>query len=132
MKALFPHAATTRGVTVRVVVSYLADQSQPTDGRWAWAYHVRIENEGEGQVQLLSRHWLIRDGNGVLHEVKGDGVIGEQPVIEPGGAYDYVSACPLGTRNGSMEGSYQMVAEDGGTFDAVIPRFELTVPAVTT
>src|SRR3546814_4152712 len=69
LKALFPHAATTRGVTVRVVVSYLADQSEPADGRWFWAYHVRIEHEGEGQVQLLSRHWLIRDGNGVLHEI---------------------------------------------------------------
>lgn len=128
MKALFPHAATTRGVTVRVSASYLPDQSQPDAGRWFWAYHVRIENDGDVPVQLLTRYWIIRDGNGVTQEVRGEGVIGEQPVIAPGDSYDYVSGCPLGTQYGTMEGSYQMVAEDGSSFDAVIPRFQLTVP----
>ena len=128
MKAFFPHAATTRGVTVRVAASYLPDQSQPEASRWFWSYHVRIENEGAAAVQLLSRHWLIRDANGVQHEVKGDGVVGEQPVIQPGASFDYVSGCPLNTRHGSMEGSYLMVM-DGYRFGAVIPRFTLSIPA---
>jgi ApaG protein len=113
---------------VRVSASYLPDQSQPDAGRWFWAYHVRIENDGDVPVQLLTRYWIIRDGNGVTQEVRGEGVIGEQPVIAPGDSYDYVSGCPLGTQYGTMEGSYQMVAEDGSSFDAVIPRFQLTVP----
>lgn len=129
MKALFPHAVTTRGVTVRVAVSYLADQSQPAAFQWFWAYHVRIENDGDSAVQLMSRHWIIRDAQGNVQEVKGDGVVGEQPVIMPGESYDYVSACPLNTPSGTMEGSYHMVVEDGGSFEAVIPRFPLTVPA---
>ncbi len=130
MKALFPHAITTRGVTVRVAVSYLAEQSNPATDRWFWSYHVRIENDGDQAVQLISRHWLIHDGNDVLHEVQGDGVVGEQPMIQPGASYDYVSGCPLNTRNGRMEGAYQMVAEDGSVFDVLVPRFELAIPAV--
>lgn len=131
MTALFPHAAETRGVTVRVSVSFLADQSEPAKGRWFWAYHIRIENGGRQPVQLLTRHWTITDGRGGRHEVRGDGVVGEQPVIDPGASYDYVSGCPLHTPTGAMEGSYRMVAEDGSTFDAVIPRFALLAPAVT-
>jgi ApaG protein len=129
-KVLFPHSATTRGVTVRVSVSFLPEQSEPAKGRWFWAYHIRIENDGKQAVQLLTRHWTITDGRGRRHEVRGDGVVGEQPVIEPGQSYDYVSGCPLQTPTGTMEGSYHMVAEDGSTFEAAIPRFPLIGPAV--
>ena len=130
MKSLFPHAETTRGVTVRVSVSFLPEQSEPARGRWFWAYHIRLENEGPMAVQLLTRHWLITDGRGARHEVEGEGVVGEQPVIEPGGAYDYVSGCPLATPTGAMEGSYRMIGEDGSTFDVAIPKFALIAPAV--
>lgn len=131
MKALFPHAAATRGVTVRVSVSYLPEQSEPERGRWFWAYHVRIENEGEAAVQLLTRHWVITDGRGARHTVEGEGVVGEQPLIEPGASFDYVSGCPLATPTGAMQGSYRMVDEHGAVFDAEIPRFPLRAPAVT-
>jgi ApaG protein len=130
MNALFPHHATTDGVTVRVSVSFLPEQSDLPRGRWFWAYHIRVENGGDQGVQLLYRHWIITDGRGQKHEVRGEGVVGEQPVIEPGGAYDYVSGCPLETPTGAMEGSYKMVAEDGSSFDAVIPRFPLIAPVV--
>jgi ApaG protein len=128
VKALFPHSATTRDVTVRVSVSFLPEQSEPAKGRWFWAYHVRIENEGDEAVQLISREWTISDALGGRHEVQGEGVVGEQPVIEPGGAFDYVSGCPLTTPTGTMEGQYHMVASDGGTFAATIPRFPLVAP----
>jgi len=130
MNALFPHSATTQGVTVRVSVSFLPEQSDLPRGRWFWAYHIRLENAGNQAVQLLYRHWEITDGRGVKHEVRGEGVVGEQPVIEPGGSYDYVSGCPLETPTGAMEGSYRMVGEDGSSFDAVIPRFPLIAPVV--
>lgn len=129
MKALFPHERETRGVTVRVSVSYLPEQSQPAHGRWFWAYHIRIENGGDSAVQLLTRHWLITDGRGAHQTVDGEGVVGDQPVIDPGESYDYVSGCPLQTPNGSMEGHYGMVDEDGDAFDAAIPRFPLMAPA---
>ncbi|PTQ08510.1 Co2+/Mg2+ efflux protein ApaG [Sphingomonas oleivorans] len=130
MKALFPYAATTRGVTVRVAVSFLAEQSDPQQGRWFWAYHIRIENEGPAAVQLISRYWMITDGRGGQQEVEGEGVVGEQPVILPGQSYDYVSGCPLQTPTGAMEGSYHMVSEDGSAFEVTIPRFPLVGPAV--
>jgi ApaG protein len=130
MNALFPHHATTQGVTVRVSVSFLPEQSDLPRGRWFWAYHIRLENSGNQAVQLLYRHWEITDGRGTKHEVRGEGVVGEQPVIEPGGSYDYVSGCPLETPTGAMEGSYRMVGEDGVAFDAVIPRFPLIAPVV--
>ena len=128
MKALFPHAETTRDVTVRVSVSYLPDQSEPARGRWFWSYHIRIENHGTRAVQLLTRHWIITDGRGARHEVDGEGVVGQQPVIEPGAAYDYVSGCPLATPSGQMRGRYRMIAEDGTMFDVAIPRFPLVAP----
>jgi len=130
MKALFPHQATTRDVTIRVSVSFLPEQSEPGRGHWFWAYHIRIENGGEHAVQLVTRHWVIVDGRGGRQEVRGEGVVGEQPVIEPGGSYDYVSGCPLHTPTGAMEGSYRMVADDGSSFDVTIPRFALIGPAV--
>ncbi len=130
MKALFPNAATTDGVTVRVSVSYLPEQSEPERGRWFWAYHIRLENEGAETVQLLTRHWVITDGRGARHSVEGEGVVGEQPVIEPGASFDYVSGCPLATPSGAMQGNYRMVREDGALFDVEIPRFSLFAPAV--
>ncbi len=130
VRALFDVAETTRGVTVRVSVSYLAEQSEPARGRWFWAYHIRIENDGAGAVQLLTRHWIITDGRGARHSVEGEGVVGEQPLIAPGASYDYVSGCPLSTTTGMMQGSYRMVDEDGATFDVVIPKFALHAPTV--
>ena len=130
MKELFPHAATTAGVTVRVAVSYLPEQSEPERGRWFWAYHIRIENEGAQTVQLLTRHWVITDGRGARHSVEGEGVIGEKPVIAPGDSYDYVSGCPLATPTGSMQGSYRMISADGARLDVAIPKFALLAPAV--
>ena len=130
MKALFPNAATTDGVTVRVSVSYLPEQSEPERGRWFWAYHIRLENEGTETVQLLTRPWVITDGRGARHSVEGEGVVGEQPVIEPGASFDYVSGCPLATPSGEMLGNYRMVREDGAIFDVEIPRFSLFAPAV--
>jgi len=130
LKALFPHAATTDGITVRVSVSYLPEQSEPRRGRWFWAYHIRVENAGARAVQLLTRHWVITDGRGARHSVEGEGVVGEQPLIEPGTSFDYVSGCPLATPSGAMQGSYRMVDDRGRGFDVAIPRFALLAPAV--
>jgi ApaG protein len=128
MKALFPFAETTRGITVRVSVSFLPEQSEPAKGRWFWAYHVRIENEGQMAAQLMTRRWEITDGRGAKSLVEGDGVVGDQPVVMPGASYDYVSGCPLTTPSGHMQGSFGMVAEDGSSFDVAIPKFLLTAP----
>ncbi|MFT3978193.1 MAG: Co2+/Mg2+ efflux protein ApaG [Sphingomonas bacterium] len=130
MKALFPYQETTHGVTVRVSVSYLPEQSEPARGRWFWAYHIRIENDGEQTVQLLTRHWIITDARGARHNVEGEGVIGDKPVIAPGGSYDYVSGCPLATSSGSMRGHYRMMGANGAMFDVTIPHFALLAPAV--
>jgi ApaG protein len=130
VKALFPNVAETRGIVVRVVVSYLPEQSEPQRGRWFWAYHVRLENEGTQAVQLLTRHWIITDGRGARHSVEGEGVVGEQPMIAPGASFDYVSGCPLATPTGAMQGRYHMIGEDGSAFDVDIPKFVLLAPAV--
>ena len=122
---LFPNMAVTRGIAVRVAVSYLAEQSDPSSNRWFWSYHVRIENGGEVAVQLLSRSWRITDERGTVHEVHGEGVVGEMPLIAPAASFDYVSGCPLDTPSGTMSGSYRMVDEDGTAFDVDIPRFHL-------
>lgn len=127
--SFFPYAETSGTVTVRVSVSYLPEQSHPSLGRWFWAYHVRIENHGPAAVQLLTRHWRIVDGHGETSEVEGEGVVGEQPLIQPDGAFDYVSGCPLPTPEGSMIGSYTMVGADGETFLVAIPFFHLSMPA---
>jgi len=129
LSVLFPKVATTRDISVRVAVSYLAEQSNPSLNRWFWSYHIRIENRSEVSVQLLSRSWRIVDGRGATHEVHGEGVVGETPLIAPGGSFDYVSGCPLDTSGGAMSGTYRMVDENGGLFDVVIPRFELIGPA---
>jgi ApaG protein len=130
MAVLFPHVATTDDIKVRVAVSYLADQSAPATGRWFWSYHIRIENHSSVSVRLLSRHWRIRDGRGALHEVRGEGVVGETPLIASGASFDYVSGCPLATPTGAMEGSFRMVSADGDLMTVAIPPFRLVGPAV--
>ena len=130
MNPLFPFHATTRDVIVHVAVSFLPEQSEPDRGRWFWAYHIRIENQGDQPVQLLTRNWTITDGRGVQSRVQGEGVVGEQPVVQPGRSYDYVSGCPLATPTGAMQGSYHMIGANGETFDVAIPRFALIAPAV--
>ena len=123
--SLFPFAAETRGFVVRVSVSYLAEQSEPVRRRWFWAYHIRVENESDMAAQLVSRHWEITDARGALNIVDGEGVIGEQPLIHPGGSYDYVSGCPLATMSGAMVGTFSMLGEDGSFFNIDIPRFTM-------
>jgi ApaG protein len=116
------------GIRVRVRPSYLAGQSDPDAGRWVWAYQVEIENRREGPVQLIARHWVITDAKGHVEEVRGSGVVGEQPVIQPGDRYAYASGCPLSTSSGSMVGSYAMTDDLGRHFEAAIPAFSLDVP----
>lgn len=125
---LFPDVAVTGDLTVRVAVSFLTEQSAPDQGRWFWSYHIRIENGGERTVQLMERYWRIVDGRGNVHEVRGQGVVGEMPVITPGDSYDYVSGCPLDTPAGSMRGHYIFVDEDGAQITAEIPEFSLLSP----
>jgi ApaG protein len=121
--------ATTRGVRVRVESSYVPERSSPREGRYFFAYRVRIANVGEETVQLVSRHWVITDGDGRVEHVQGPGVVGEQPVLEPGESFEYTSFCPLPTPIGSMHGTYQMVAAGGSRFDAEIAPFSLAVPS---
>jgi len=123
--------ATTRGVKVEVESQYVPDQSHPERDYYFFSYHVTITNLGEENVQLLNRHWIITNAEGKVEEVKGPGVVGEQPTLEPGESFDYTSFCPLNTPVGTMEGSYQMVKEDGETFDAKIPTFQLSQEGVT-
>jgi len=120
--------ATTRGIRVEVRTSYVPDRSSPADSQYFFAYRIRISNLGEETVQLLSRHWIISDGEGNTEHVRGPGVVGEQPVLEPGGAFEYTSFCPLRTPIGSMHGSYRMVTAGGSAFDAEIAPFSLAVP----
>ena len=129
LDAFFDDSETTDGVTVRVVTNFLEDQSVPTQARWFWSYHIRLENHRDDPVQLLSRHWKITDGRGNISHVDGDGVIGEQPLLQPGSSHDYVSGCPLPTPSGMMEGNYRFIRADGSTFLVEIPRFRLVAPA---
>jgi ApaG protein len=118
----------TRGVRVLVQPRYMPEQSEPSKSHFLFAYHVTIRNESEITLQLLSRHWVITDGEGKVEEVRGPGVVGYQPVLKPGEQFQYTSGCPLGTPVGTMHGSYQMEAEDGSQFDAQIDPFRLAVP----
>lgn len=129
MKQLFQHAAMTDGITVRVAVNFLPEQSRIEAGKWFWVYHIRIENGSDRTVQLLSRFWKITDGRGMINHVEGDGVVGEQPVLAPGQSHDYVSGCPLTTPHGSMEGHYVFRAADDSRFEVAIPFFPLAAPA---
>ena len=122
------YSAETEGVVVRVRPSYLVGQSDPAEGRWVWAYQVEIVNLSGGPVQLVARRWTITDALGRVEEVRGPGVVGEQPVIEPGDSYAYASGCPLTTPSGSMVGAYFMQDAEGRMFEAAIPAFSLDVP----
>ena len=122
------YRAETQGVVVRVTPTFLSQQSDPSQGRWVWAYAVEIENQREEEIQLLTRHWIITDALGRVDEVKGPGVIGEQPVLRPGDTYEYSSGCPLETPSGIMFGRYRMEAENGEAFDVAIPAFSLDTP----
>jgi ApaG protein len=125
---VFTSEAITRGVRVRVASSYVAERSAPEESHWFFIYHVIIGNEGGETVRLVTRHWIITDANGHVEEVKGPGVVGEQPVLAPGQSFEYTSACPLGTPFGSMHGTYQMVTDAGEQFDAEIAPFSLAEP----
>lgn len=117
-------------ITVTPRAAYIAEQSDAEAGRYAFAYTITITNAGELPAQLLSRHWIITDGNNQVQEVKGQGVVGAQPRLKPGESFEYTSGSVLATPVGTMRGSYQMVAEDGTRFDADIPEFALSAPRV--
>lgn len=118
----------TRSIRVTVAPIFLDDQSSPEDSYYVWAYRVMIENEGSEVVQLKTRHWRITDAQGRTQEVRGDGVVGEQPVLEPGESFEYTSGTPLTTSSGMMMGSYQMMNATGEMFDVDIPAFSLDSP----
>lgn len=120
--------ALTNGILVTVRAEYLPDRSAPGAHRYAFAYTVRITNQGSGTAQLKSRHWIITDGDGDIQEVQGEGVVGAQPVLAPGDSFEYTSWCVIPTASGSMRGTYQMVTTDGQTFDAEIAPFRLGLP----
>ncbi len=122
------YSSVTRAVRVTVDPIYLEDQSSPLDDHYVWAYQVKIENDGADTVQLINRHWRITDSLGRLHEVRGEGVVGEQPVLRPGESYEYTSGTPLATPSGIMMGSYEMETSTGERFDVDIPAFSLDSP----
>lgn len=121
-------SAVTDGIRVDVQSTFRPERSEPDKGRWLFSYSVRIANQGEHTAQLLARHWVITDAEGNVEEVQGDGVVGQQPRLEPGQHFDYTSFCVLATPHGSMHGTYRMVREDGTSFDARIAPFPLLVP----
>jgi ApaG protein len=122
------YSQTTRAITVTVQPMYLEDQSSPEDQQFMWAYHVRIENHGGETVQLRHRYWRITDAMGRIQEVRGAGVVGEQPVLKPGDSFEYTSGTPLPTPSGFMVGAYQMETENGERFDVAVPAFSLDSP----
>ena len=124
------YRAVTRDIQVTVTPQYLADKSSPDQDRYFWAYTIEIKNLGDVTVQLKTRHWKITDGLGHVQEVRGPGVVGEQPVLKPGERCEYTSGVPLNTPTGLMAGSYQMVADNGERFDAEVPAFSLDSPHV--
>ena len=122
------YKAVTRAIAVAVEPRYLDDKSVPEDNHFVWAYHVVIENTGEEVVQLKTRYWKITDAHGRVHEVRGAGVIGEQPVLGPGESFEYTSGTPLSTPSGIMVGAYQMVTAAGEMFNVDVPAFSLDCP----
>ena len=117
-------------VTVSAAVRYLAEQSDEKTGRYVFAYTISIRNTGDATAQLISRHWIITDSQGLVQEVRGLGVVGNQPVLQPGESHEYTSGTAIATPVGTMKGTYQMVADDGTRFEAEIPEFTLSVPRV--
>ena len=128
MDLMFATEAVTRGVRVQVLSEYSPERSSPTAHHWFFLYTITITNESADPVQLISRHWIITDANDAVQEVKGPGVVGEQPILGPGESFTYTSGCPLNTPFGSMRGTYQMVTRAGDTFDAEVPAFTLSEP----
>jgi ApaG protein len=126
---LFASSATTRQVTIDVRSSYVPERSDPAGEQWLFAYWVRISNRGAETVQLISRHWVISDAHGEVEEVRGLGVIGQQPILAPGESFEYTSFCPLTTPFGTMHGTYQMETSSGEQFDAEIAAFTLAEPS---
>ncbi|MCL7997751.1 Co2+/Mg2+ efflux protein ApaG [Brucella pseudogrignonensis] len=122
------YRAVTRDIEVTAEPFYLEDQSEPDENRYVWGYRITIANNSSQSVQLRSRYWQITDGNGRIEEVRGAGVIGEQPTLNPGDSYQYSSGCPLSTTSGVMVGRYQMQSPDGNSFDVDIPAFSLDIP----
>ncbi len=119
---------TTNKINVDILPSYLAEQSDPSNDHYVFSYTVTIRNDGEKSARLLTRHWVITDGDGLVQEVQGDGVVGEQPRISPGEDFKYTSGTFMNTPVGTMRGSYQMITDSGETFEADIPNFTLAVP----
>jgi len=117
-------------ISVEVQTSYLEEQSEPTEGRFVFSYTITLRNDGEVPARLLSRHWIITDSNGHTEEVRGEGVVGEQPHLRPGQGFRYSSGTVLETPVGAMHGSYHMLGDDGERFDAAIPAFRLAIPGV--
>lgn len=122
------YCCVTREIRITVRPEFMPDRSDVDEGQFFWAYTVEIANQGAVTVQLTARHWKITDGNGKLQEVRGPGIVGEQPVLKPGETFRYTSGCPLSTPSGIMTGAYRMVDEQGHAFDAVIPVFSLDSP----
>jgi ApaG protein len=122
------YRAITHEIEVGVEPFYLEDRSDPSQSRYFWAYRVTISNHSNGRVQLLSRYWRITDGLGRVEEVRGPGVVGEQPALDPGDSFQYTSGCPLTTPSGIMVGTYTMVDRRGATFEVQIPAFSLDLP----
>jgi len=118
----------THDIAVSVETQFVDDQSRPLEDHYVFAYTITIQNRGTLTARLISRHWVITDGNGGIREVRGDGVVGEQPTMRPGEGYEYTSGAILETSVGTMHGTYQMLAEDGTRFDADIPSFVLSIP----
>lgn len=122
--------ANTRGIDVKVESFYLPERSDPSDSHYVWGYRIVISNKSDERVQLLSRYWHITDANGQVEEVRGPGVVGEQPELDPGDEFEYTSGCPLSTPSGVMVGHYTMINERGEMFDANIPAFSLDMPGI--
>jgi ApaG protein len=122
------YQAVTHMIAVTVEPAYLPERSEPASNQFFWTYTVEIENRSVRSVQLKRRHWIITDGRGVRHEVQGQGVVGEEPIIGPGESFRYTSGCPLDTCDGFMVGHYTMIGEDGDTFLVDIPAFSLDIP----
>lgn len=123
------YSCVTRDIEITVMPEFLPEKSDEEHGQWFWAYTVEIANGGQTPIQVTHRHWKITDAHGRLEEVKGKGIVGEQPVLQPGEAFRYTSGCPLPTPSGFMTGTYRIVAEGGEVFDAAIPMFSLDEPS---
>ena len=125
------YTKTTNNINITVDPYYLEEQSEPDEQHYVWAYQVTINNMGEETVQLKNRYWKIIDSNGTKQEVKGEGVVGEQPILNPGEKYEYTSGTPLSTPSGFMEGHYEMEKKNGNKFEVLIPLFSLDSPNIS-